>query len=68
MRYAACYRAGTVNVIAYVHLGDDGTVRLPRPIQRTVQITIHYPSQRRPFPEPEWASPHGPGPEGTYHG
>lgn len=67
MRYAACYKPGTVHVVAYVHLSEDGTVRLARPVRKDAEITIHYPGTRRPFPEPEWAVPYGPGTDGTYH-
>jgi hypothetical protein len=59
MRYVVCYRPGTVNVVAYVHLRDDGA----RP-------TVTHPAlgaAPRPEPEPEWVVPRGPGQEGTYH-
>jgi hypothetical protein len=63
MRYVVCYRPGTVNVVAYVHLREGGAVPLSQP-------TVTHPAPEaapRPEPEPEWVVPRGPGQEGTYH-
>jgi hypothetical protein len=56
MRYAALYRSGTVQLVAFVHVEDDGTITLARPMvlreKETLSVTYlpdpEEPSVRRP--------------------
>jgi hypothetical protein len=69
MRYATCYRPGTTRVVAYVHMEEDGLLRLARPLAKGADLTIDYPATvvRRATPAPEGTTPLGAGPDGTYH-
>lgn len=65
MRYAECHRMGHARVAAYIHVEDDGTIRLARPLAKNAALTVYVETA------PETSAPdhhdRGEGPDGTYH-